>query len=33
VNTEVACMPCHKRYESTDFTFLVHNYFADQARK
>jgi hypothetical protein len=33
VNTEVACMPCHKRYEATDYTFIVHNYFADLARK
>jgi cytochrome P460 len=33
VNTEVACMPCHKRYESTDYTLIVHNYFADLARR
>ena len=33
VNTEQACMPCHKRYETTDFTLIVHDYFADLAGK
>jgi Cytochrome P460 len=33
INTEQACMPCHKRLEATDYTFIVHNYFADQLKK
>jgi len=33
VDTEKACMGCHKRFAATDYTFLVHNYFRDQARR
>ncbi len=33
VDTEKACMPCHKRYEATDYTVIVGNYFTDQVKK
>jgi hypothetical protein len=29
VDAEKACMPCHKRYADTDYTFVVGNFFAD----
>jgi hypothetical protein len=32
INTEQACMGCHKLVEKTDHTYIVHSYFADRAR-
>ena len=33
VDAEKACMPCHKRYDHSDDTFIVHNFFADKVKK
>ena len=33
VDAEKACMPCHKRYDHSDYTFIVHNFFADKVKK
>jgi hypothetical protein len=32
INTERSCMGCHKLVEQMDHTYIVHRYFADQAR-
>jgi hypothetical protein len=32
-DTQKVCMPCHKRFAATDYTFIVDNFFADQVKK